>query len=238
MKKEKELQGLIGKEKIVLMDFDDSWKDNEELALKYLSISKEVYFQISKRLKDDKNFIMKAVEISPTIYQLLPKHYRDDVDIERKVLSLNPSMLIYVKRDNWTKDKILTTLEDEDDSTILSSDHVMVKSILDDKKIMEELLEKKPGAYFFLSERLKRDEDLAIIAVNGFRTNLKLVPEDLKICRKFLYGIKDIILENKDFFQSEFELLKNFEREDNLKNKFEKSDNNSIEKKSIKKNKI
>ena len=66
----------------------------------------------------------------------------------------------------------------------------------------------------------------ALTAVKQDGISLRNVSEELKNNKEFLYEIKDVLIEYKEYYPNEYELLKRYEREDELNNQLEEKGNN------------
>ena len=81
-----------------------------------------------------------------------------------------------------------------------------------------------------MSDEIKNDRKIVLSAVKYNSMALEYANEELRKNKEFLYEIKEILGGNFERFSEEYELLKKYEREDEL--------NKHLEKKEININKI
>ena len=86
-------------------------------------------------------------------------------------------------------------------------------------------------AFAYLSEELRSDKDVVLVAVKKDGSSLNYISEELKCDKEIVYLLKDFLIENKEDFISSYEALVAYEREDELKQRL-------IEKENLSKSKI
>ena len=97
--------------------------------------------------------------------------------------------------------------------------HFATEEMKNDKRFMLAAVKISGKALGYASDKLKNDKDVVIAAIREDESSVFFASKELKESKEFLYEIKDLLIRNKNSFPNEYNLLLNYEREDELNGK-------------------
>lgn len=182
----------------------EKWQNNKELVLKTFKKNANSFIYLNKRMKEDRDVIKKALSVDGLLIDKLEKNCREDKELGLIAVRQNGGALQYLSF-----------------------------ALRADAEVVEEALVKEAKALYYCSSDLRLNEKFLCGAIKKNILVLEKVKGEIKdsilSSREFIDEIKNAIIEKKEQMPEEYNIVKKFIREDELKEEFLKIDRNETD---------
>lgn len=145
-------------------------RNKKEIAIKAVTKNGNALEYVSEELKDNKDVFLAALSNQSNAVQYAPKSFVNDKEYAKKILKWNPSTFIYFP-------------------------HLLK----DDYEIVKMAIRQLPEVFFWVSDRLKNNKELVLMAMK-YATNFELLSEDLRAEKELALIAYNAEHKNKNFF--------------------------------------
>ena len=213
-------------------------KNDKEIVLCLYKQNRDVRKYAGKKLLDDKKFAIEACHISGKIFENLSEELRDDEEVARLAFTTEPFMITYASdKIKSIKELALECCkreikaypsigrfhkEDSDFVSVLIENIRKVRSewvvylpdaYQNDKDFMKQWLSHNGGSYKYLPETMKKDKEIALIALEHGEM-LSEVHPDLLDDFEFAYEYLSVCRAKGNMIGYDFEYLSEKNRND------------------------
>jgi hypothetical protein len=168
-KNDKQLLTLIAKEKSYEFENFPVWaKDDKDIVLAAISESCDAFKHTSERLRGEREVVIAAFTAQSsydTIKYVASEELQNDIEILKLAVKGHNDAFGHIP-ENWRTNKELIELVLAGEVSSSSFEHFPIE-YRDNEEIAKKVVGDDAGCFRYLSERLRNNKELAIIAVSG-----------------------------------------------------------------------
>lgn len=155
-------ESIINGTYVKMDSVSDRLRDEDNIVSEYIKVCASNMLYASDRLRDDKEFILDMMRINPGVYVYASDKIRNDLEILIRALRYSPGLILKESEEVRNNPKIVT-IALSGNFKIISKLRTNLK---DDSDFMYNLIKSRPSMFRYASDRLRRDRDFILRAVD------------------------------------------------------------------------